>query len=145
MQFRLLKTILRRVLPPSLLFKLRGLLDRGHFDEVRMIHSEIRSADPARVMLDVGACHGVSLYPFARDGWQVFAFELVQEECRGQRGKGRGRCRVHHFSAPLTPADSKVAISRRIRSEASSRFIARTAPVPSPSRICRSKRGRNPR
>ena len=75
MRFRLIKKNLKRLLPPSLLFKLSKLLNRNSFDEVRWIYSEIHSTDPSRVMLDVGACHGVSLYPFARDGWRVFAFE----------------------------------------------------------------------
>lgn len=70
-----MKTILRTLLPPSLLFKLRERLNRRHFDEVRLIHSKIGSRDCSRVMLDVGACHGVCLYPFARDGWHIFAFE----------------------------------------------------------------------
>lgn len=79
MRYRRLKTILRKLLPPSLLFRLRERLNRGVFDEIQWIHAELHPADPTPVMLDVGACHGTSLYPFARDGWQVFAFEPDSE------------------------------------------------------------------
>jgi len=59
----------------------------------------------------------------------------------GERGGGG---LVHHAPASVTPADSKVAISRSTRRAASARPIARTAPVPSPSRRSRSSSGRSP-
>ena len=60
-----------------------------------------------------------------------------QDAERGERGL------VHHAPASVTPAASKVAISPRMRRAASTRPMARTAPVPSPSRRCRSKSGCN--
>ena len=44
-----------------------------------------------------------------------------------------------------TPASSKVAMSDRVAAAASIRPMASTAPVPSPSRMSRSRRGRSPR
>lgn len=44
-------------------------------DESRLVHRLLRRHGGARVMLDVGAHFGTSLLPFARDGWDVHAFE----------------------------------------------------------------------
>jgi FkbM family methyltransferase len=43
-------------------------------EEVHIIHALLRD-EPNGVMVDVGAHHGHTLLPFARDGWRVFAFE----------------------------------------------------------------------
>ena len=48
------------------------------------------------------------------------------------------------LGSPATPALSKVAISLRMRAEASMMLIESAAPVPSPRRICRSNRGTRP-
>lgn len=57
------------------------------------------------------------------------------------------RCVFKRSAYPFfleTPASSKVAISFRILQAASTMLMARAAPVPSPSRILRSKSGSNP-
>ena len=64
----------------------------------------------------------------------------------GARGND-GRCsqhpngRVPDHSFVLTPAESNVAISLRMAAAALMMGHARSAPVPSPSRMSRSRRG----
>lgn len=44
-------------------------------DEADMVYHLLKDADKPGLMIDVGAHHGSSLAPFAKDGWQVIAFE----------------------------------------------------------------------
>ncbi len=46
----------------------------SRMDEVELAYYLLRN-DACKTMLDVGAHHGHSLEPFARDGWRVLAFE----------------------------------------------------------------------
>lgn len=57
----LLREIKRRFRPPD-------------FDEIELVDALIRTRGRG-VMVDVGAHHGASLRPFARDGWKVYALE----------------------------------------------------------------------
>jgi FkbM family methyltransferase len=52
----------------------RKILGSYGIDESHMVHHMLRR-DDAGVMVDVGAAFGVSLAPFADDGWTVHAFE----------------------------------------------------------------------
>ena len=68
------------------------------------------------------------------------------EELQRRRGTPRSRLRPRLARRTRdTPADSNVAISRGMRSAASSSVSASAAPVPSPSRMSRSSSGRRPR
>jgi FkbM family methyltransferase len=49
-------------------------------EEVDIIHALLRN-EPNAVMIDVGAHHGHTLLPFARDGWRVYAFEPDPVNC----------------------------------------------------------------
>jgi FkbM family methyltransferase len=49
-------------------------LGTPHVDENEIIHKLFDGMRDG-VMIDVGACKGETLTPFAKDGWQVFAFE----------------------------------------------------------------------
>lgn len=44
-------------------------------DENQLIFDALHELIPVGVMVDVGAHHGYSLEPFAKAGWEVFAFE----------------------------------------------------------------------
>jgi FkbM family methyltransferase len=52
----------------------RRVLGSYGIDESHLVHALLRGDDSC-VMLDVGAAFGVSLAPFADDGWTVHAFE----------------------------------------------------------------------
>ena len=47
----------------------------GCTDENEIIFESLKDSSPKGIMCDVGAHHGFSLIPFARENWQVFAFE----------------------------------------------------------------------
>jgi len=53
---------------------IRRILRYARTEESALVHRLLRGA-AAGVMLDVGAHHGGTLLPFARDGWTVHAFE----------------------------------------------------------------------
>src|SRR4029453_612043 len=69
---------------------------------------------------------------------------------RQQQGQGQCREQMAHHDAPggpprsLTPADLKVAISRKTAQAARARPMQSAVPVPSPSRISRSRYGSSP-
>ena len=51
---------------------LRWKLGPRGFSELHLVHSVLTAPG---VMVDAGAHHGGSLYPFAKEGWWVYAFE----------------------------------------------------------------------
>lgn len=69
-----MKTILKKLLPYTWRKTLEGILKGKQVDEVEYAYYFLKN-NACRVMVDVGAHHGHSLEPFARDGWQVLAFE----------------------------------------------------------------------
>ncbi len=84
------KRWLRRALPPQLRNRLREIVHGPRVDEVELVYRLLREGPRARVMVDVGAHKGAALEPFARDGWQVLAFEPdpnnraeLEQFCRG--------------------------------------------------------------
>jgi FkbM family methyltransferase len=71
--------ILRDGGPTTLLRQMRQRLkhttDVTRPDESRIAYEVLRAAQRKGIMIDVGAHYGSSLSPFAKSGWQVFAFE----------------------------------------------------------------------
>ncbi len=73
-----LRSVARRVLPTEVRHLLREMIYGPRVDEVALVHRYFGQPEadaPPRVMVDVGAHHGASLEAFARDGWNVLAFE----------------------------------------------------------------------
>jgi FkbM family methyltransferase len=84
-----IKVVLKRLISPEMRGRIKHILRRESFDEVELLYKLLRDSGVARVMVDVGAHHGGSLERFARDGWQVYAFEpdvqnrsLLERLCR---------------------------------------------------------------
>lgn len=69
--FMAIRSQLIRYIPESSKQRLGRFLP----DECRLVHDLTSNRTGARVMVDVGACTGSSLAPFAKDGWTVYAFE----------------------------------------------------------------------
>lgn len=70
-----LRSAARRLLPTEVRHLLREMVYGPKVDEVALVHRFLKDGPAGRVMLDVGAHHGASLEAFARDGWEVLAFE----------------------------------------------------------------------
>ncbi|MFQ5447048.1 MAG: FkbM family methyltransferase [Saprospiraceae bacterium] len=70
-----MKKSLLKYIPASWQKKWYYLKNPGMIDEVDIARKLLFRGDEHRVMLDVGAHVGSSLEPFAKKGWQVFAFE----------------------------------------------------------------------
>ena len=51
-------------------------------DEIGLLHDFLNKYSTIQVMLDVGANVGSSLKPFAKDGWQIHAFEPDSIHCK---------------------------------------------------------------
>jgi FkbM family methyltransferase len=47
----------------------------AHFDETEFVYQLLSDRTSNSTMIDVGALQGGSLYPFAKKGWHVYAFE----------------------------------------------------------------------
>jgi FkbM family methyltransferase len=84
------KRWLRRIVPAEVRHLLREIVYGPRVDEVELVHRLLRDGPSGRVMIDVGAHKGAALEAFARDGWQVLAFEPdpdnrdeLEEFCRG--------------------------------------------------------------
>ncbi|MAT53561.1 MAG: hypothetical protein CMN32_03710 [Saprospirales bacterium] len=69
-----MKTLLKKYLPFAWRKSIERMLKGIQMDEVEYAYYLLKNNE-CRVMLDVGAHHGHSLEPFARDGWEVLAFE----------------------------------------------------------------------
>jgi FkbM family methyltransferase len=71
--------VLRNGGPIALLQEMRQYLKHAtgvtRPDESRMAYEVLRADQTKGIMIDVGAHYGSSLSPFAKSGWQVFAFE----------------------------------------------------------------------
>lgn len=66
---------LREKLPQGLRRAVSWARSRLSVDEVSLVRGRVTFRPDERVMVDVGAHHGESLEGFARDGWQIYAFE----------------------------------------------------------------------
>jgi len=91
-----LRSVARRVLPTEVRHVIREIVYGPRVDEVALVHrffeQDHEPSDEPRVMVDVGAHRGASLEAFARDGWDVLAFEPdpknrqeLEHFCRGQK------------------------------------------------------------
>ena len=69
-----MKTLLKKYLPFAWRKSIERMLKGIQMDEVEYAYYLLKNNE-CRVMLDVGAHHGHSLEPFARDGWEVLSFE----------------------------------------------------------------------
>lgn len=79
-------------------------------DENEIIFEVLQSSVQKGVMCDVGAHHGYSLLPFAKAGWQVFAFEPDPQN--------RARLLENVKPFPLVQVDSR-AVSDEVVEDAS--------------------------
>jgi len=70
-----MKKTLLKYIPASWQKKWYYFKNPGMIDEVEIASQLLFAGDDDRVMIDVGAHVGSSLEPFARQGWQIFAFE----------------------------------------------------------------------
>ena len=85
---------LAKALPESLKRRLRSILP----DESRLIYNLFGHGGLDRIMLDVGACKGDSLAPFAEGGWTVYAFE-PDDENRAELNRRWGHNTNVHIDA----------------------------------------------
>jgi len=67
----------------------QGLHGTNPPEEIDVVYRVLRADDRRGTMIDVGAHYGGSLAPFARSGWQVYAFEPdAKNRERLERGYG---------------------------------------------------------
>ena len=85
---------LAKALPEGLKRRMRSFLP----DETRLVFDLVGRGAAERTMLDVGACKGDSLAPFAESGWTVYAFE-PDDENRAELGKRWGHNANVHIDA----------------------------------------------
>jgi hypothetical protein len=65
----------KKIINPSIRVRIKKILGKYSMDEGEIIYQLIKSRDKSKVMIDVGAHYGESLERYARDGWQIRAFE----------------------------------------------------------------------
>ncbi|MEB3178530.1 MAG: FkbM family methyltransferase [Nostocaceae cyanobacterium] len=73
--FKVFNPYIVRILGPKLICKVKQVIGRQSFDEVRLIYEIFKRSDICGTMVDVGAHFGSSLGLFATDGWEIVAFE----------------------------------------------------------------------
>jgi FkbM family methyltransferase len=73
--FKAFNPYIVRIFGPNLICKVRQMIGRQQFDEVRLVYEVFKGLDIRGKMVDVGAHQGSSLGLFAADRWHIIAFE----------------------------------------------------------------------
>src|SRR5262249_12227380 len=109
--------------------------------EVRDAHEQILGGDGVQGLGDARVEGNDALRRRGQlDGAPDLVHDVQPPRARGnEREEGQSGGEADHGERSVTPADWKVAISARISTAAVARPIQSAAPVPSPSRICRSR------
>ncbi len=113
-----MKKFLMQLVPSSWQKKWYYFKNPGMIDEVDIAEKLLMEGDPHRVMIDVGAHVGRSLEPFAKKGWEVYAFEPDPKNLAALRILAKNYPKVHVEAKAL--GDQEVAEMAFFSSDVSS-------------------------